>query len=249
MCNYEEEGSDLKVIFEGLKKCKVEKPRNYRDIIPITKVEVIPYLQDYEDMKQVGVKNGKMNFIYWKSLTFLPLKQNIMEYFKENNLINNNEYEIADNNEFINTIVRYIPISTENYINFMSCTTVEEALQLLNDCISNNELRCLNCHVHGIETPFCSSKQVFTMDDNGVSTNHVNPGGYTFTVTTVLTAINVFVSTPPSAEFSWFEGYTWEILHCSVCGNHIGWRFKAIDQDLNPKQFYGLRSDIYYKIK
>ena len=83
------------------------------------------------------------------------------------------------------------------------------------------------------------------MSSNGVNSNHVNPGGYTFTVTTALRCSNLMIVSRPSPEFSWFEGYCWEIIVCGKCGNHVGWRFSTNDQSRKPKAFYGLKSDSY----
>ena len=44
----------------------------------------------------------------------------------------------------------------------------------------------------------------------------------------------------PSAEYSWFPGYTWQIINCADCWTHLGWEFCATREDLRPKQFYGL---------
>ena len=40
--------------------------------------------------------------------------------------------------------------------------------------------------------------------------------------------------------FSWFPGYTWQIIHCSECYSHLGWEFRASSRHLRPKSFYGL---------
>ena len=40
--------------------------------------------------------------------------------------------------------------------------------------------------------------------------------------------------------FSWFPGYSWQVIVCSTCYNHIGWEFVAVDNDLRPRRFFGL---------
>jgi len=44
----------------------------------------------------------------------------------------------------------------------------------------------------------------------------------------------------PSAEYSWFPGYTWQIINCADCWSHLGWEFCATRDDLRPRIFYGL---------
>lgn len=37
-----------------------------------------------------------------------------------------------------------------------------------------------------------------------------------------------------SAEFTWFPGYQWQIVLCTVCRSHLGWLFSA------DQAFFGL---------
>jgi len=32
---------------------------------------------------------------------------------------------------------------------------------------------------------------------------------------------------PPSAEFSWFAGYSWRVAVCLICLTHLGWFFSS----------------------
>ncbi len=38
-----------------------------------------------------------------------------------------------------------------------------------------------------------------------------------------------------TSEFTWFSGYQWQVIVCSRCGEHLGWKFQSIDH-----RFYGL---------
>ena len=42
-------------------------------------------------------------------------------------------------------------------------------------------------------------------------------------------------------EHSWFPGYAWTIAYCRRCGQHLGWRFDAVEGGLSPRMFWGLR--------
>jgi hypothetical protein len=44
---------------------------------------------------------------------------------------------------------------------------------------------------------------------------------------------------PPSTEFAWFAGYSWQIIVCSKCLTHLGWLFVSHV----PKSFAGLVLD------
>jgi len=65
-----------------------------------------------------------------------------------------------------------------------------------------------------------------------------NPHGIEFAFACFAVAPGCQSVTPPSSEFSWFAGYTWEIGCCERCREHLGWRFAAADQ-----VFFGLIVD------
>ncbi|XP_041968868.1 protein cereblon-like [Aricia agestis] len=83
-------------------------------------------------------------------------------------------------------------------------------------------------------------EHIFAMSSEGVHSNYTNLGGYMHDVVTVSRATNTQLSGAPSAEFSWFPGYTWTIAHCHTCMAHVGWRFDAQERSLRPQRFYGL---------
>lgn len=65
-------------------------------------------------------------------------------------------------------------------------------------------------------------------------------GGYMHDIVTVSRATNTELTGAPSAEYSWFPGYTWTIAVCASCMAHVGWRFDAMRRNLRPQQFFGL---------
>lgn len=69
-----------------------------------------------------------------------------------------------------------------------------------------------------------------------------NPHGFSFEVLTLDGVRNVTAVGPPTAEFSWFPGYAWSIVHCGGCGSHLGWAFDTIDGG-EPRTFHGLLRD------
>ncbi|XP_050355587.1 protein cereblon-like isoform X2 [Nymphalis io] len=96
-------------------------------------------------------------------------------------------------------------------------------------------LCCSSCAVE-----IARREHIFAMSSEGVHSNYTNIGGYMHDIVTVSCASNTELSGAPSAEFSWFPGYTWTIALCAACLAHVGWRFDAQRRGLRPQQFYGL---------
>ncbi|XP_063537664.1 protein cereblon-like [Cydia strobilella] len=95
-------------------------------------------------------------------------------------------------------------------------------------------LCCGNC---GAE--LSRRSHMFAMSSDGVHANYTNYGGFMHDVVTVRAAHGTLLG-PPSAEYSWFPGYTWCVAQCSACGTHMGWRFDAMKRQLRPAQFFAL---------
>ncbi|KAL1501237.1 hypothetical protein ABEB36_006600 [Hypothenemus hampei] len=92
---------------------------------------------------------------------------------------------------------------------------------------------CENCNVD-ISDP----SHMFAMSKEGMRSNFVNPRGHVYETVTVKEAKNYRTYGHPSRQFSWFPGYSWTIMQCVSCNNHLGWRFT--NPCLIPKEFYGL---------
>lgn len=57
----------------------------------------------------------------------------------------------------------------------------------------------------------------------------------------------VFFSGGPETKDSWFPGYSWTIMSCSLCDSHLGWKFRRVQRcreekasNERPELFYGL---------
>lgn len=57
--------------------------------------------------------------------------------------------------------------------------------------------------------------------------SQVNPGGFVWNFRCFRSTTGCVPLGPPSAEFPWFPGYTWQIQHCGGCNIHMGWLFAA----------------------
>ena len=106
-------------------------------------------------------------------------------------------------------------------------------------------IRCKQC---GERITTISS--LFTIDGaEGTTGAYVNQYGIVHQTQTVRTvdADHVFCVGNRESRDSWFNGYTWTIMHCATCAAHLGWKFDAIrgqgpteSTEDRPKRFFGL---------
>nr|XP_034836640.1 protein cereblon homolog [Maniola hyperantus] len=96
-------------------------------------------------------------------------------------------------------------------------------------------LCCASCAIE-----IARREHIFAMSTEGVHSNYTNLGGFVHDIITFSRVTNTVPSGAPSAEYSWFPGYTWTITLCAACMAHVGWRFDAQRRNLRPQQFYGL---------
>lgn len=68
-----------------------------------------------------------------------------------------------------------------------------------------------------------------------------NPYGFSFKVMTVSYAEMVKITSEPEIENTWFPGYSWAVLQCQVCMEHLGWKYTS--KEKTPATFYGLIRD------
>jgi hypothetical protein len=63
----------------------------------------------------------------------------------------------------------------------------------------------------------------------------VNPGGFVHYVGCFALAPGVVEVGSPETAFSWFPGWSWQIVECARCRAHLGWRFRC-----EGETFWGL---------
>jgi cereblon len=80
---------------------------------------------------------------------------------------------------------------------------------------------------------------IFSMSIEGPQGTYVNPHGFVHELITVTKIKHTVYRGLPSTEASWFPGYSWRIVECRVCRNHLGWKFEAVER-LKPAKFWGL---------
>jgi hypothetical protein len=65
-----------------------------------------------------------------------------------------------------------------------------------------------------------------------------NPHGYHYRIGCFAVAEGLVAASEPTHAYTWFPGYTWQVMSCAACRHHLGWRFASGDGG-----FYGLILD------
>jgi hypothetical protein len=75
---------------------------------------------------------------------------------------------------------------------------------------------------------------------NGSHTHtFANPSGMVFEIGCFRLVSGLGFIGPPSYEFPWFAGHSWQIVICNICQAHLGWCFRGSES----RQFFGLILD------
>lgn len=88
------------------------------------------------------------------------------------------------------------------------------------------------------KTQISDQKYLFSINNSTPFHTFYNPNHYRYDILTFTQCQSVLDATPPTSEFTWFAGYSWSILICSNCTEHLGWRFE--NSELSPAQFFGM---------
>jgi hypothetical protein len=56
-----------------------------------------------------------------------------------------------------------------------------------------------------------------------------NPAGIVYEIGCFRRAPGCHAYGVPSSEFAWFPGYSWQVVYCRSCQQHLGWKFIADD--------------------
>ena len=96
----------------------------------------------------------------------------------------------------------------------------------------DDDLLCASCE-HRI-----TSASLRVERGGGHEHTFVNPGGFVHRVRCFAAASGIAPIGPAEHTFSWFPGYTWQVLECSRCRVHIGWIFRCAGDT-----FYGFVAD------
>lgn len=122
-----------------------------------------------------------------------------------------------------------LPLEQEQKLQLLEMMSTIERLRFIRLILEESvdpAIHCKNCM-----TPFSSARHVFTVDGaEGTTGNYVNEHGIVHQTITVRTVDEdeVWFQGGPEARDSWFPGWTWTIMACSVCGHHLGWKFNRL---------------------
>jgi hypothetical protein len=100
------------------------------------------------------------------------------------------------------------------------------------DGAQGSRLLCARCG-----HPISAASWARTVGD-GHEHSFVNPHGYLFRIGCFERAPGCALEGAEHAEYSWFEGTTWQRAPCGRCRHHLGWAFRGA-QD----RFFGLILD------
>jgi len=75
--------------------------------------------------------------------------------------------------------------------------------------------------------------------DGGHEHTFANPNGQVFNIACFRLVTGCAYAGSYSHEFTWFKGYQWRIVICSMCLTHLGWLFVSGSAD----SFHGLILD------
>ena len=94
-------------------------------------------------------------------------------------------------------------------------------------------IRCRQCRG---EITHCSAR---TTAGGQHTHTFANPHGIVFEIGCFKFANGCDPIGPASTEFTWFEGFSWQIVVCGFCRTHLGWLFSSKYGD----SFFGLIMD------
>ncbi|KAH7429506.1 hypothetical protein KP509_09G053000 [Ceratopteris richardii] len=101
---------------------------------------------------------------------------------------------------------------------------------------SMNNLNCKWCFAL-----IANRSDILVMSGEGPVDTFVNPHGIVHETLTLFRTEGLNLVGDPETLHSWFPGYSWTLAYCRVCNAHMGWHYKAVEEGLQPKSFWGIR--------
>ena len=143
-----------------------------------------------------------------------------------------------------------LPFSQQEKVRLLEMHSTDERLRFIYEKVVREERLepCIHCKVCSV--PLARSVTMFTVGGaEGTTGAYVNNHGFIHQTITVrhLNEDDVILTGGPQTQDSWFPGYSWTIMSCSVCFHHLGWKFERVPGYLRlsrskdrPEFFYGL---------
>lgn len=68
----------------------------------------------------------------------------------------------------------------------------------------------------------------------------LNPGAHVFRIGCFFEAEGCSAVGVPTVEWTWFDGFEWQVAICNQCNSHLGWFYRSRDE----RNFFGLILDL-----
>jgi len=159
------------------------------------------------------------------------------------------QFQVVDPAAFANWISSNMPLSQNDRLDLLEIVcTVQQLKYILKRLEEKRQeiiLRCKHCGA-----VISQMRNVFSVGGSeGTTGAYVNEHGIVHQTVTLRKVDNhsVVCIGRPETKDSWFPGYSWTIAYCSICSDHLGWKFRSVngndgsDPDC-PRAFFGFSS-------
>ncbi|MEE2904697.1 MAG: cereblon family protein [Myxococcota bacterium] len=93
---------------------------------------------------------------------------------------------------------------------------------------------CARCRQQLADT-----SSIFSLAGQPTHNAFANPAGFLRVVITFESVRNYTEEGHVTKDFTWFAGYSWQVIYCQSCKSHLGWKYHSNTQG-TPNLFYGL---------
>jgi hypothetical protein len=137
-------------------------------------------------------------------------------------------------------MARNLPAGAAQRRRLLETRNVSERLVLIIELLRRTS-QVLRCHCGSVVAHTDHFRSM--ANSAGLVGVYVNPHGAVHQILTVTVVRHCFLDGDAETEHSYFAGYSWTCMGCRACGGHLGWRFAAVHQGLDPPVFFGLLRD------
>ena len=160
----------------------------------------------------------------------LCYNQSSSSYDETTSIASLSPFQVLDPTSFSNWISSNMPLSRDDSLDLLEMTCTVQQLKFLNSILKDKKeelilLRCKHCGA-----PISQMKHVFSVTGtSGTAGNYVNAYGVNHqTITLRSVDYDVLCVGQPETKESWFPGYSWQIAHCPICFEHLGWKYQSV---------------------
>jgi len=158
-------------------------------------------------------------------------------------------FQVVDPSTFSDWLASNVPLSFNERMDMLEMICTIDRLRFILKKLEKRKkeqssIRCKHCGA-----TISQMRQIFSVGGSeGTAGAYVNCHGIIHHTMT-LRDIDKLLGQPETKD-SWFPGYSWQISYCAICHDHLGWKFRKVNQrsdendyDLDrPKSFWGFSS-------